>query len=258
MGYALSSFLLAAVLFTGILICFEIGRRFGTRFRRRFQGIGLIGTGPIETAVFALLGLLVAFTFYGAAGRFDTRRELIVEEANEIGTAYLRIDLLPANVQPEIREAFRNYVDSRLEFYKSLSEADAGRNQLAHSSDLQQQIWQKSVSASEAQGAHRDAGKLLLPALNSMIDITSTRAMALQMHPPTIIFAMLFGLTFLGSVLAGYGMAGGARSWLYVVAFAGVMAIAVYVILDLEYPRFGLIRVDRFDQMLVDLRNSMK
>lgn len=135
MGYALIAFLLAAGLFIGIPICFEVGRRIAVRH----ADVSLTGTGPIETAVFGLLGLLVAFTFYGAADRFDTRRELIVKEANEIGTAYLRIALLPADVQPEIREAFRNYVDSRLEFYKRLSDLDASREELAHSSDLQEQ-----------------------------------------------------------------------------------------------------------------------
>jgi len=90
-----------------------------------------------------------------------------------------------------------------------------------------------------------------------MIDITSTRTMALQMHPPKVIFGMLFGLALIGSMLAGRGMGQG-RHWLYVVAFASVMAISVYVILDLEYPRFGLIRVDPFDQLLVNVRATMR
>ena len=92
-----------------------------------------------------------------------------------------------------------------------------------------------------------------------MIDITTMRSMAAQMHPPMIIFAMLFGLALATSLLAGYGMAGAkTRSGLHMVGLAAVMAVAVYVILDMEYPRLGLIRVDAFDQALVELRESMK
>jgi hypothetical protein len=83
--------------------------------------------------------------------------------------------------------------------------------------------------------------------------------MAAQLHPPMVVFAMLFGLALAGALLAGYGMAGGrARSWLHMVGFAAVLAGAVYVIIDLEYPRLGLIRVDAFDTALVELRNGMK
>jgi hypothetical protein len=100
---------------------------------------------------------------------------------------------------------------------------------------------------------------LLLPALNQMIDVTTTRTMTAQMHPPMVVFVMLFGLALAGALLAGYGMAGGkARSWLHMVGFAAVLAGAVYVIIDLEYPRLGLIRVDAFDVALVELRSSMK
>jgi hypothetical protein len=83
--------------------------------------------------------------------------------------------------------------------------------------------------------------------------------MTAQMHPPMVVFVMLFGLALAGALLAGYGMAGGkARSWLHMVGFAAVLAGAVYVIIDLEYPRLGLIRVDAFDEALVELRSSMK
>jgi hypothetical protein len=209
----------------------------------------------MASAVFALLGLLLAFTFYGAAARLDKRRELIVEEANAIGTAYLRVDLLPSDFQPEVRERFRSYVDSRLEFYKRLTNADI-QKQVDQVSRFKQQIWEKTIVASQAPHAHPDAGKLLLPSLNAMFDIATTRVAALEMHPPVIVFAMLFGFAFTSSTLAGRFMIGPGNR-LSVIAFAGVMAIAVYVILDLEYPRFGLIRVDSFDQFLLEVRRMM-
>jgi hypothetical protein len=79
------------------------------------------------------------------------------------------------------------------------------------------------------------------------------------MHPPTIVFVMLFGSVLASSLLAGYGMAGAkSRSWVHTLGFAAMTAVAVYVILDLEFPRVGLIRVDAFDQALVELLQSMK
>src|SRR5262249_39291694 len=112
-------------LFVGMLLLLEAGRRFGIRRLARDAEGARTGVGAIEGMGFALLGLLVAFTFSGAASRFDSRRQLIVEEANAIGTAYLRLDLLPAGVQPSMRTLFRQYVDSRLNVYRYLPDLQA-------------------------------------------------------------------------------------------------------------------------------------
>lgn len=250
--------LLSVGLFFGMLLCLEIGRR--TRLRRMTEESGTPpeGISSVDGAVFALLGLLIAFTFSGATARFDTRRQLIVEETNDIGTAYLRIDLLPADAQPMLRESFRRYLDARIEAYRKLPDVDAAKAYLEKASELQRRIWQQAVTASRAPGAPAAAPMLLLPALNAMFDITTTRTMATQMHPPRIIFIMLFGLALAASLLAGHGMSGSrVRIWFHMLGFAMVMAVVVYVILDIEYPRLGLIRIDAFDQALVDLRNSM-
>ena len=141
--------------------------------------------------------------------------------------------------------------------YQKLPDLVASRVEQVRSVALQQDIWKQAVDAARASGS-QPAHMLLLPALNAMIDITTTRAMAAQMHPPPIIFFMLAVLALAGATLVGYGMAGGrSRSWLHSVGFAAVMATTVYVILDIEYPRFGLIRVDAVDQVLVELRRSM-
>jgi hypothetical protein len=258
MTHATIVILLAVGLFLGMLLFLEIGRQ--TRLRRMQEDSGAPpeGISSIDGAVFALLGLLIAFTFSGATARFDIRRQLIVEETNDIGTAYLRIDMLPAEAQPALRENFRRYLDARLETYRKLPDLDAARVSLEKTNELQRQIWQQAVGASRAEGAMPAAPMLLLPALNAMFDITTTRTMALQMHPPIIIFIMLFGLALSASLLAGHGMTGSkVRIWFHMLGFALVMAVVVYVILDIEYPRLGLIRVDSFDQALIDLRESM-
>ncbi len=259
MSYALTALFITLGLFLGMLLFLDIGRRIGTRRRAQDpEGAGA-GTGAVDGAVFALLGLLVAFTFSGAAARFDTRRALIVEEANAIGTAYLRLDLVPASAQPALRDLFRRYMDSRIEVYRKLPDLNAAKAELAQSAKLQADIWNQAVAAGRLEGAPPAATMLLLPALNQMIDITTTRTMAGQIHPPMVIFLMLFGLALAGALLAGYGMAGGkSRDWLHMLAFAAVLALAIYVIIDIEYPRLGLIRVDAFDQVLVEVRASMK
>lgn len=255
----LVTFLLAMGLFVGMLILLEAGRRIGAQRLARDPEGARAGTGTIEGAVFALLGLLIAFTFSGAATRFDARRDLIVQETNAIGTAWLRLDLLPASAQPAIRENFRRYIDARLIAYQKLPDIQAAMTELAKATALQGEIWTQAVAAGRMDGAPPAAAMLLLPALNEMIDITTTRTTAANLHPPTIIFAMLFGLALTSALLAGYGMAGGrSHNWLHIIGFAAVMAVAVYVIIDIEFPRLGLIRVDAFDQVLVELRASMK
>jgi hypothetical protein len=258
MSHTVAVSLLTFALFLGMLLFLEIGRRIGIRRMKEDAGALGEGVGAVDGAVFALLGLLIAFTFSGASARFDTRRQLIVEETNDIGTAYLRLDLLPAEAQPALREMFRRYLDARIEIYRKLPDIAAAKEQLAKAIEVQTQIWRQAVAASRAPGAPPSAPILLLPALNAMIDITTTQVMATQIHPPVVIFAMLFGLALASSLLAGYGMTGSkVRSRFHMVGFALVMAVAVYVILDIEYPRLGLIRVDAFDQALIDLRESM-
>jgi hypothetical protein len=249
----------ACGLFAGMLACGEVGRRIGlARLARDPDGLAK-GSGPVEAAVFGLLGLLLAFTFSGAASRFEERRHLIAVEANAIGTAYLRVDLLPADAQPEIRQLMRRYLDTRVETYRNAADAPATQARLLEATGLQRGIWERAVSASGRPGNPPQAAMLLLPALNEMIDIATTRAVALQNHPPRVIFLLLGGLSLISSMLAGYVMCSTrVRSWFYQFLIASTLSITLYVILDVEYPRFGLIRIDAADQTLTELRKQMQ
>jgi hypothetical protein len=189
---AINPLFFAVLLFGGMLLLLEIGRRLGVR-RRSKESEGERGSlGTIEGAMFALFGLVVAFTFSGAASRFNEKRILIAEEANTIETAYLRLHLLSPEARPELQELFSQYVDSRLETYRKLPNMEAAETEMARSKKLQEEIWTKAVAATRLPNSHPDAGKILLPALNSMIDITTIRKMALRTHPPNIIYALLF------------------------------------------------------------------
>ena len=254
----ISPLLYALLLFIGMLILLETGRRLAIK-RRPKESEGAQGSlGTIEGAVFALFGLLMAFTFSGAGARFNEKRMLIAEEVNTIETAYLRLHLVP-QAEPKLRELFRQYVDSRLETYRRMPNMETARLEMAHSTKLQEEIWTEAVAATRLPDSDRAAAWLLLPAINNMIDITTTRTMALQIHPPRIIYALLFGLGLLCSLLAGYRMATGQhRNWLHILGFTTITVVIIYVMLDVEYPRSGLFRLEAADQLLVNAREGMK
>jgi hypothetical protein len=205
-----------------------------------------------------LMAFLLGFCISIVIGQHNGRKSMVVTEANAIGTAYLRLDLLPADAQAGLRRAFRDYLDARLATYRKLPEMGAAMAEHRRATALQGEIWHNAVIAVNSPGAASGAPMLLLPALNDMIDITTTRTTASDMHPPLIVYGLLFGLALMTSVLAGVGMAGSKnRSWVHMVGFAATLALAIYVILDLEYPRIGLIRVDAFDAVLDQVRASM-
>ena len=258
MNFALINLFYTFGLLLGMLILLEVGRRIGLRRMAVDTEGARAGIGTVEGALLALLGLLIAFSFSGAAARFDARRQQIVDEANDIGSAYLLLDLLPPEAQSPLRETFRQYVDSRLEAYRRMPDLAAAKAELDRSKALQNDIWTQAVTATRDSG-YQPAAMLILPAISKMTNISTQRTVALQMHPPTIIFVMLAGLMLVGSLLAGYGMASvKSRNWMHTVAFVVILALTVYVIRDLEYPRLpGLVGMNNFDNVLVDLRNSM-
>jgi len=251
------AFVISTALFFGIIVCLEIGYRIGRRGLVKNHASTHEGIGVIEAAVFALLGLLLAFSFAGGTARLDTKRQLIVQEANAIGTAYLRLDQLPPDEQPPIRRLFRDYLDARLRVYEKLPNLEAAEQELARVAELQHDIWSRAVAACRSDPT-QNAARLLLPAINEMIDVTTARKIALYTQLPRLIFILLTVVALTSGLLAGYAMAKRmSRSWLHMVLYAAVIAVTVYAVLDLEYPRFGLIRIDEADRALIQLRDSI-
>jgi hypothetical protein len=250
--------LYAVILLVGMLLMLEVGRRVGVRRGPKESEGERGGLGTVEGAVFALFGLMIAFTFSGAASRFNEKRKLVAEEANSIETAYLRLQLLPHQAQPALQDLFRRYVDSRLETYRRLPNMQAAETEIANSTKIQKAVWTEAVAATRLADSHPSSGLLLLSALNNMIDISTTRTAALQLHPPRVVYALLFGLGLICSLLAGYRMSSGQhRSWLHILGFTVLTVIIVYVMLDVEYPRAGLIRLESADYLLVNVREHM-
>ncbi|WP_129642904.1 bestrophin-like domain [Peristeroidobacter agariperforans] len=251
----LQSALFALALFIGTLVCLRVGWHIGReRLRDADAGAGL---GAVDGAVFGLMGLLLAFTFTGAAARFDHRRDLIVEEVNAIGTAYLRLDLLQPDARDDLRVLMRQYVDARIATYANVTDESAVREALQRTQDAQAALWSRMSAALKAETQLALVASIV-PAVNSMFDIAQTRILATRQHPPLAVYLMLGLLVLVSSLLAGFSMAKAAsQSRLHVVAFAAILSSSIYLILDLEFPRLGFIRVDRFDQALLDLRTTL-
>lgn len=247
---------IALVIALALVACLETGRQM--RLRQRMPDTD-IGIGVIETAVFGLLGLLLAFTFYGADGRFAAHRQLLVQETNAISTVYRRVNLLPAASQSQIRADLRDYVDSRVAFYGDASiHTDYVPRDIARFQALQQKIWQESIESARTDPSGATL-TLMTSSLNDMINVTSAYSEVLRTHPPLEIYFLLLVLTLSGALLAGYRLGEQPRHpWLHAVVFAMAFTLTLYTIIDLEFPRYGINRLARYDQALVNLRDSMK
>jgi len=254
----LATLLLVLVMFAALLASVELGYRVG---RRRIDANPdiIAGVGVIEAAVFGLLGLLLAFQFSAGQTRMEARRQLIVREANAIGTAYLRLDLLPASAQPPLRDLFRRYTDTRIDAFNQLPDVRRYEQKLAEAGELQGQIWSAAVSAAQSD-PNPATRSLVLPPINDLIDVTTDRTIATANHVPVAIVALLVGVSLVGGVLAGHAMAvrRRGRSVWHEFAFAAVVAGTLCVMMDLEFPRYGLIRNSDADRALHDARAAMK
>jgi len=243
---------LPVILLIEMLVCLEVGYRVGQK-EKEYEG-----TNTVEAAVLGLLGLILAFTFGAVQTRLDFRRELIIKEANAIGTAYLRLDLLPPSEQKGMRDLFRSYLDARLRFYQVLPDRETAERELAGSLKLQQEIWDRAQAACRRE-QWTPAAILVLPAINDMIDVTLARRLMLQTHNPGIVTALLVALAGCSGMVAGYGMsARRSRSLLHIILYAITIAATVNVVIELDYPRSGLIRLVSADKILMQLRDTIK
>jgi hypothetical protein len=195
---------------------------------------------------------MLAFTFGLAAQRFDLKRQVVLDEANAIGTTYLRTRMLPEPQKTEAARLLREYVDLRVEAVRrgDLSEASA------KSEELQESIWQQAVVAADKDRDSVITG-LFVQSLNQMIDLHATRLQAdHRSRIPLVIWIVLFSLSALGVGAMGYqaGLSATRRSpamMALVIAFAGVL----FLIVDLDRAREGFLTVDQ--TAMTDLQRSM-
>lgn len=255
----LGSLLLTIVVIVVVLAAMlDIGFRVGRAAAARCGEDAERGQGVIEGAVFGLLGLLIAFTFTSSASRLDHRRALVAEEANAMSTSYLRLDLLGPELSAPIRPLYRQYLEVRIAETRDGDNAPEQPGALREAEVLQDRIWVAVVAALEAKGQPPLAAAVLGP-LNEMIDIATTRRMAAMMHPPTLVFIALGAVAVLASLLAGYAAGfAGRRSVMHAVVFVLAIGGTVYSIVEMEYPRMGLVTIGTADVVLTDLRGVIK
>lgn len=242
--------LFVAIVFL-VLLSIEGGQRLG---RRRRQS-GDEKDGPIGSMVGSTVGLLafmLAFTFSMAASRFDARKTLVLDEANAIGTTYLRAAMLPEGGD-EARGLLRDYVDTRLQ---ALETRDL--NTLIQRSEPQQsQLWSQAVTAGRQHPNSIVVG-LYVESLNEVIDLHSKRVVAgLRNRIPGTIWASLIVLAILSFGAMGYhaGLAGSTPRSLAVLAVAIAFSSVMALVADLDRPQEGSMTVSQ--QPLIDLRQSM-
>jgi hypothetical protein len=256
---------IAAAFFVGSLSLLRLGQQLGSRHRKRNGADAAAGLATVEGAIFGLMGLLLAFTISGALQRFDDRRQLVIQEATAGTTAYDRLTLFGGDDARRLQGILKEYAQARVDLYRMphdfllLQRAEEFSDQQEGKLlTLKSQLWEAAVAACP-QPNYRPACALSLPALNSLFEVARLRAGAAEKHPPQIIFFMLFGLGLGCSLLAGFGMAASTgRSWIHMVTFAGTLAVALYIVTDMEYPRLGLIRIESFDHFLADAYEQMR
>jgi hypothetical protein len=266
MTFALFALGIAAAFFVSSLILLNYGRHMGLRYLQEEKGTAnMAGLTTVEGAVFALIGLLLAFTISGALQRFDERRELVTKEANAVSAAYDRLGLFEGEVAANLQTKLKEYVRARIDLYRMAHDFSLWQRIEFYSPeqqdkilDLKTKVWDATVAACP-EASFRPACSQALPALTSAFEVARMRLGAIEKHPPQVLYAMLFGLGLGGSLLAGFGMAAAtARSWIHMVIFAATLTVALYTVTNMEYPRLGLINIESFDHFLVDAYQQMQ
>lgn len=236
-----------------IVLADEFGYRLGQARGRRTNRESESPVSGMVAAELGLLAFLLAFTFGIALSRYDTRREVLLDEANAIGTAYLRAAMLPEPQRAEVRRLLRDYVDVRIVAAQGARVGEAIRR----SEDLHGRLWTEAIAAAGEDPRSVPIG-LFIQALNEVIDLHAKRVTAgLRSRIPTPVWAVLCGVALLSFVAMGYhgGLIKTRRSpGLLVVALT--FAAVLWLVADLDRPGQGWLRVSQ--QPMIELRSMME
>ncbi len=236
----------------GVVISVEAGFQFG-KYRRRIGAAEKEGpVGPMVGATLALLAFLITFTFGIAASRFEARRQGMLDEANSIGTTYLRAGLLTEPHRTEIQRLLHEYVATRIEGAQSGRLATA----IARSESLQNRLWSQATEVVTLDTKPIITG-LFIHSLNETLDMHTTRIHALRARIPLIVWAVLCFVTIMAMTATGYqeGLVSSRRSPV-ILALILAFSVVVALIADLDRPHEGLLRVSQ--QTMIDLEKSMQ
>lgn len=227
---------LLALMIVSLDAGFRTGRRAG---ETEDHASGQVGA--IQGAVLGLLGLLLAFSFAAAGSRFVERQDLIAQEANAIGTAWLRADLLDEPQRSELRAALEAYTAQRV---RAASQLQYGWNStvLAEVERLHARIWQ---AARDGVATRPELALALLTPVNETFDVHALRVSAALKHLPYFVTGLLVVCSLLAVNVIGYGCGiDGRRRWLQTVSLALLISAALWITIDLDHPRKGVLRLD--------------
>jgi hypothetical protein len=255
--YDVSSGLIATLLFISMAVAMEWGYRMGGRRRSGFNEVAREHINGIQASILGILALLLGFTFSLALQRFDSRSEGVVDEANAIGTAYLRVQLLPVALRKDIQMRMRDYVDLRVQEGALTLAVHAEREALrVKTAGLQATLWADARLAIEVD-PNIYAPALFVEAVNQLIDSFGKRSAALDRHVPEVVLLLLYATFLMAGGIVGFssGIAGhrpSMVSYLLVV----LIVVLVFIILDLDRPRRGLIQVSQAS--MVELQTTIR
>jgi hypothetical protein len=245
-------YLAVPFLFLLILVNY-VGYRFKGYHIRKFPGTEHVGIGPTEGSLLGLTALLLSFTFGMSATKYETRRQLIVSETNEIGTTILRSDMYPDSVRNLLRANLKNYLETRINYYTAGDDEEIIRNTLEQSDSISNIIW-RQVAVLSHDLNNRVASEQMIPSVNAMIDIVTTRESARRSAVPKMVLIVLCTLILVSAFLSGYGSKNLERNKVLVVAFAFITTLALYLVVDLDKPRQGFVNLNSTEQLMVNLR----
>lgn len=232
-----------------LLLVHEIGYRLRAFAKRRDDDDWEKEVHQTRNQIAVLLSLLIGFTMSMALSRFDQRKELVIEEANAIGTAYLRAGMQAEPIRSAAPGLFRDYVDARLAIFGTASDIDDQSSAVKRARQIQDELWRQATVA--AQQTPTPITGLYVSALNDVIDIDAKRVAARRNRVPQDIWALMTVLAILTSLIIGYGQ----RHRAALATFIPVLTVAISMslIADLDSPVNGLIQVSQQSmQMLSD------
>jgi hypothetical protein len=236
-----------------LFIAAELGFRLGRSARKMNPVRGGAGqVGAVLGGLLGLLGLLLGFSFGIVESRYSARKALVVQEANAIGTSYLRAALLPEARGAKIRSLLRGYVDLRLRPATPAALQDA----IASSGQIHGELWREAELVGKAEPSSKVVG-LFIESLNEVIDLHTSRvSVVLHQRLPAGIFRMLLTVSLLALLVLGY--ASGLvplREPVTMAALVVCVASVVVMIRELDIPGASLFRVDQW--AMEDVRRSM-
>jgi hypothetical protein len=208
-------------------------------------------------ALFALTAFILGFSFSMSSNRYDMRRQAMVDEANSIGTAVLRADLYPDSMRNLLRSAFQEYLEARIRFHEVGANYDSAIYYNQESGTIGLKIWSVVTNYSR-QTQNLVTTSQMIPAVNAMLDASTTRYASLIAKVPEPVLYMLFFLVLMSAFFAGYTRKNEGMDKLVSFAFCVLTVAVVYLVIDLDRERRGLITMDATHQTITDLRGLFR